>query len=157
MTEPIAGFQFLRIRGGFTLIEVVATLLLVAIGVTAVIGMSRLGVRWSGEAMAMATGMMTAQAVLVDARPGGRTADISDGDGDGWSLVSGTLTIPTDGPYAFTTAGVVNGYYVRRQETSETSDIIDGHGRLANVAVDVFWGREGRYVAGLKRRIVRRY
>lgn len=141
----------------FTLLEVVATLLLVAIGVTAVLGMSRLAVRWSGEAMASATGTATALAVLVDARPGGRTADASDGDGDKWGLSSGTLAVPASGAYAFTVAGIVNSYYVRRTESSVASDLIDGHSRYATVNVDVFWGIEGRYVTGLKRRIIRRY
>lgn len=142
---------------GFTLIEVVATLLLVAIGVTAVLGMSRLAVRWSGEAMAAATAMATAQTVAADARPGGRSADAGDADGDRWGLVSGSLAVPATGAYTFTTAGTVNGYYVRRVEASADSDRIDGQARFADVQVDVFWGVEGHYVAGLKRRILRRW
>jgi hypothetical protein len=137
--------------------EVVATLLLVAIGVTAMLGMIRLGVRWSGEAMAAATGMATAMTVVADAQPGGRTADSGDADGDHWGLASGSLAIPTLGAYDFTATGIVNGYYVRRVERSAASDVIDGHGRYADVTVDVFWGREGRYVTGLKRRIIRRH
>jgi len=145
------------LRSGFTLIEVVATLLLVSVGITAVIGMTRLGVRWSGEAIGATSGLPTALSVLADARPGGRTADATDADGDKWSLISGSLTIPATGDYEFVTAGIVNGYYVRRVEKSVAADILDGHGRQADVTVDVFWGREGHYVNGLKRRICRRY
>jgi prepilin-type N-terminal cleavage/methylation domain-containing protein len=146
-----------RSQSGFTLLEVVATLLLVAIGVTSVLGMSRLAVRWSGEAIAAATGVTTAEALIVDAQPGGRTADPSDADGDKWGLVDGAMVVASSGDYAFTVAGIVNGYYVRRAESSVAADVIDGHGRYADVSVDLFWGSGGRYVTGLKRRIIRRY
>lgn len=146
-----------RGRAGFTLFEVIATILLVSAGFAAVIGMSRLGVRWSGEAIASATGLATARTVLADARPGGRTADLNDVDGDGWGLESGSLTIPAAGAYSFTTFGFLNGYYVRRVETSTWDDLISGHQRHASVEVDVFWGSDGRYVTGIKQRIIRSY
>lgn len=143
-------------RAAFTLLEVIATLLLVVIGLASVIGMARLATRWAGEAVAAATGMATAWTAVADARPLGKTADLGDADSDGWSLVSGSLTISPSGSYTFVTAGVLNGYYVRRSESSSTSDIIHGGCRYADVTVDVFWGREGRYITGLKHRILRR-
>ena len=142
---------------GFTLLEVVASMLLLAVGFASVMGMSRLGMRWSGEAMSAATGMVTALSVVADARPGGRSADPGDADLDGWELESGSLTIPTAGAYEFVTAGFINGYYVRRVESSIATDVFDGHGRHADVVVDVFWGIEGDHVIGLRRRILRRY
>lgn len=142
---------------GFSLPEVVATVLIVLVGLAAVLGMARLGIRWSGEAMAAATGMATAMTAIADAQPGGRTADAGDADQDGWRLTSGSLVIPNSGSYTFTVEGILNGYYVRRVESSSTTDIVDLHGRASDVSVDVFWGQEGRYVTGLKQRVVRRY
>lgn len=144
-------------RRGFSLVEIVATLLVVMLGLAAVLGMARLGLRWSGEAIAVATGMSTAQTALVDAQPGGLTADASDADQDGWRIANGSLSIPATGAYSFAVEGVLNGFYVRRSESSSATDILDAHGRAADVSVDVFWGQEGRYVTGLKQRIVRRY
>lgn len=144
-------------QSAFSLIEVVATLLIVTAGLIAVMGMAKLGIRWSGEAIAAATGMATAQAVMVDAQPGGRTADPADGDGDGWRLTAGSLPIPASGSYALTTEGVINGYYVRRVETSGAADVLNQRQRMVSVTVDVFWGQEGRYITGLKQRHVRRH
>ena len=142
---------------GFSLPEVVATVLIVLVGLAAVLSMARLGIRWSGEAMAAATGMATAMTAIADAQPGGRTADAGDADQDGWRLTSGSVVIPNAGSYTFTVEGILNGYYVRRVESSSTTDIVDLHGRASDVSVDVFWGQEGRYVTGLKQRVVRRY
>lgn len=152
MSDPGA----VRTRG-FSLPEVVATVLIVLVGLAAVLGMARLGIRWSGEAMAASTGMATAMSAIADAQPGGRTADAGDADQDGWRLASGPIAIPGTGPYTFTVEGTLNGYYVRRVESSSATDIIDLHSRAADVSADVFWGQEGRYVTGLKQRIVRRY
>lgn len=142
-------------RSGFTLIEIVATLLLVVIGIGSVLAMSRLGLRWAGEAVSAASATMTAQVALADIAPGGRTADVGDGDGDGWALVSGDLSVAPGAAYDIVTAGTINGYYVRRSEIGQASDVISQGYHAADVTVDVFWGRDGRYVAGLKQRILR--
>lgn len=145
------------LRRAFTLIEIMATLLLIVIGVGAVLGMMQLALRWSRDAAASASAMPTALSILADGRPGGRTADANDGDGDGWGLSGGAPPGSAGTSYSFVTSGTINGYYVRRTESSVTADLIDASTQTADVSVDVFWGRDGAYVTGVKRRVLRRF
>lgn len=139
----------MRIRA-FTLIEVLATLLLLAIGLASIIGMMRYGTRLSMDAQMHTTALIVASTVAVDPTPGGLTADIGDADDDGWQLGSGTLAAPATGAYTFTVQGYLNGFYIRRAETSAVSDIVDPWQRWVHVTVDVFAGDEDRYLTTLR-------
>lgn len=140
----------------FTLFEVLATLLLLAIGVTSIIGMVRYGTRISTEAQMRSTALLVAGTVAVDPTPGGLTADAGDADGDGWSLVSGTLASPGGGSYAFSVQGFVDGFYVQRSETSAAGDVVDGAARWAHITVDVYAGGDDIHLTTVRQRLLRR-
>lgn len=140
---------------GFTLVEILATLLLLAFGVASVIGLVRYANRLSGDAQMRSTAMATAETVLHDPEPLGLTADIGDADDDGWSG-PGTPSAPASGSYSFTTSGWINGYYLHREETSTAADIVDPALRWATVTVEVYAGDEDRYITTLERRMLRR-
>jgi prepilin-type N-terminal cleavage/methylation domain-containing protein len=146
----------MRQKSAFTLIEVLATLLLLAIGVTAIIGMVRYGTRISTTAQMRATALIVAETVTVDPTPGGLTADGGDADGDGWRLVSGTLSTPDSGSYAFQVQGYVDGFYVQRKESSEIRDIVDPATRWAHIIVDVYAGGDDIHLTTASQRILRR-
>lgn len=141
---------------GFTLLEVLATLLLLAVGVTSIIGMVRYGTRVSSEAQMRATALIVADTVTVDPTPGRLTADSGDADDDGWRLGSGSLAAPASGSYAFTVQGYLNSFYVRRTEISEVGDIIDRGQRWARITVDVYAGSEDRHLTTVRQRLLRR-
>lgn len=144
-------------RRAFTLFEVLATLLLLAVGVTSIIGMVRYGTRISTEAQMRSTALLVAQTVAVDPTPGGLTADVGDADGDGWRLVTGTLAAPAVGSYAFDVQGFVDGFYLQRSETSDAGDIIDGGGaRWAHITVDVYAGDDDIHLTTIRQRLLRR-
>jgi prepilin-type N-terminal cleavage/methylation domain-containing protein len=164
-------------RLGFTLLEVLATLLMLSVGIASVIGMVRYGIRLSGEAQEAHSAMPTALTVLCDPTPSGLTADLNDADGDGWKLEAGsTLAAPATGDYAFTVSGTINGYWVKRVEASKSSDILDrlealddrsgsytadddgrnGRVRAAMVTVEVYRGLDDAFVTTVQQRILRR-
>ncbi len=145
-------------RRAFTLIEIMATLLLVGIGLASLVAMMGYAVRLASRAQADATALLTARTVADDATPCGLTADAGDADNDGWSLQSGSLNTPASGDYAFTVTGWINGYYIVRKESSRTADqdVIHGQARRADVQVEVFLGGNGERVAALRTQILRR-
>ena len=145
-------------RRAFTLIEIMATLLLIGIGLASLVALMGYAVRLASRAQADATALITARTVADDATPCGLTADTGDTDGDGWSLQSGNLNTPPSGDYAFTVAGWINGYYIVRKESSRTADqdVIHGQARRADVQVEVFLGGNGERVAALRAQILRR-
>ncbi len=138
---------------GFTLVEVLAVLLVLTLGIGAVIGVLGMANRYTGKTISRYTGMGTATGLLYDHAPLGCTADVGDADNDGWSQ-SGTPFSWT-GSYVMTTQGYLNGFWCRRTETSNTSDIIVADRRWAWVEVDVYWGTGGAHVTRLQERIVR--
>jgi len=145
-----------NLRRAFTFIELLAVMLVMALGFGAVIGLVSYGVRLSGEAQAALSAMPTAISVLEDPEPLGRSADVGDADGDEWGSdapLSGLLGRPS---YTITVRGAVNGYWVKRIESSTAADRIGSAARSATVTVEVYWGPKGSYVTGLRRRIVRR-
>lgn len=141
---------------GFTLFEVLATLLLLAVGVTSIVGMVRFGTRVSTEAQMRATALIVADTVTVDATPGGLTADAGDVDGDGWRLMTGTLSTPASGAYAFDVQGYVDGFYIQRSEASSVQDIVDAASRWAHITVDVYAGGDDLHLTTVRQRVLRR-
>ena len=145
----------MRLQRAFTLIEVLATLLLLAIGMAAVTGLMRFGTRVSMDAQMRSTALLVAETVTVDATPGGKTADVGDLDNDGWMLVTGPLAAPATGDYAFVIQGHIDGYYVRRTESSAAGDILDPSQRWAHITVDVYAGNEDRFLTSVRQRYLR--
>ena len=134
-------------RSAFTLLEIVATLLLLAFGLVAVIGLVQYANRLSAESQTRATALATAQTVLLDPEPSGLVADDgSDSNGDGWYLDGAFSSWP------FTVRGYINGYYVDR--TEDAGAVADSEHRWVWVTVRVFSG--GEEVTQLKRRMLRR-
>lgn len=140
---------------GFTLIEVLATLLLLSFGVASVIGMVHYAIRISADSQSRATAMATAETVLLDPTPLGLSADPGDGDGDGWRA-DGTISASATGDYDFVVDGWINGYYLHREERSTAADVVDDSQRWATITVQVYAGAEDRYLTTLRRRLLRR-
>jgi len=124
-------------RRGFTLIEVMACVMILAMALTAACGLILYGLHLARSAHGRHIGMATALTVLHDASP-----------------------IPTDpslSPAGATTAGYLNGLWVVRSESAATP--LDGAGgRLVavDVDVDVFVAENGGCVASLHRRLIRK-
>lgn len=144
----------IRVRA-FTLLEILATLLLVVMGVSAVIGMMRYATRIGIAAQMRATALACAETVVEDPTPGGRTPDAGDADKDGW-YGPGSLQAPPAGDYTFTVYGWFNGYYLLRKESSVAADIIDDTVRWATVTVQIYAGQEGEHLTSIRRRLLRR-
>lgn len=141
-------------RCAFTLLEIMATMLLLAFGLMSVIGMVQYGTQLGSESQSRATAMLTARTVLIDAEPVELIADPGDANGDGWYLDSGTMNAPSSGPYEFKVRGFANGYYLTRVERSSEDDILDPHNRIATVTVTVFVGADE--FTTLRQRLIRR-
>jgi Tfp pilus assembly protein PilV len=137
---------------GFTLIEVLAILLVLALGLGSVVALVSVGRRQAGQAQMRLSGTHTAMTVLNDRAPLGRTADAADGDGDGWM---GAGSFSWTGAYTLESSGTINGFWVKRTETSAASDILTVKRRLAWVTVEVFWGTGGGYVTEVQEQILR--
>lgn len=121
-------------RQGFTLIEVLAALIILSLGMASAIGMVMYGVQVLKLSIGRASGMATAMSVAVDASPL-RLAD------DPWTTTGGT------------TKGYMNGYWVERVETDTRA--LAGGMQSAVVHVDVFETARGRCVASYSERIIR--
>ena len=142
-------------RRGFTLIEILATLLLLAFGVASVIGMVHHATRISADSQGRATAMASAESVLLDPTPLGVSADLGDADGDGWRA-DGSIAAPVAGDYDFVVEGWLNGYYLHREERSGVDDVVDPAHRWATITVQVYAGDSDRYLTTLRRRLLRR-
>lgn len=143
-------------RRGFTMIEVLATLLVVSLGLTAAIGLFGYGLKLSVEAQARASALATAATVLHDPTP------LLDPDlaGD-WT--AGTYDFDADRGSA-TSQGLINGWFVQRRESTSVDDIIAHrvvagaqvvYARSVHVEVDVYDAQGSRLLASLDRRFVR--
>jgi len=139
----------------FTMLAILAVLLLLVLGVAAVIGMMRYATRLSITAQMRSTMLAMAETVVLDPTPNGRTADVGDADHDGW-YGSGALAAPNTGAYSFKINGWLTGYYVLRTEESQVDDIIDDTVRWSTVTVRVYAGQEGEHLTSVRRRILRR-
>ncbi len=137
----------------FTLLEVLATLLILVLGMLSTVALVRFGVRVAQRSQIQATGMVTAQTVLIDRSPDGRAPGATD-----WAVSSSTGTVgPGSASYSETIQGRVNGYFVRRSEASVAADAVDARSRWVSVEVEVWTGEDGEHVTALKARMLRRW
>lgn len=120
---------------GFTLIEVLAALIVLTLGLLSAIGLVVYGIHMAHLSIGRTTGMATAMSVAVDARPLPPPDPL-------WTE-SGPLT-----------TGYINGFWVEREE----SDVHPlGPGLVSmTVHVDVFETMRGNRLASVSTRVVRR-
>jgi prepilin-type N-terminal cleavage/methylation domain-containing protein len=85
-----------RIRRGFTLLEIIASLLLFAMGMMAIIGVIVFGMRSAMRAQADATAWATALSVLKDPVPQGGASDVRTGTLALWTWNHGGATWTAD-------------------------------------------------------------
>ena len=111
-----------RHRYGMTFVEILSSLLVLSVGMSAVIGLTFYGLRRAAQVEAQATAMATALTMLRDPTPIGWTADV----------VTGTIS-----GGGRTEEGWLNGYFVRRVKQQTAADVTAD---LANrsVQVDVY-------------------
>ena len=141
----------MRLRA-FTLIEVLATLLVLGLGMAAAVGLFTYGLKLSIEAQARATAQATAATVAIDANPLLDPDLISE-----WTV--GTYDFDANDSSALS-QGIINGWFVQRRESTTAADIVAKDGpkvflRSVHVEVDVFDTRGSRLVASLSSRFLR--
>lgn len=136
----------------FTLLEVLATLLILVLGMLSTVALVRFGVRVAQRSQIQATGMVTAQTVLIDRSPDSRAPGAAD-----WAVSSASGTPGPGAAYSETIQGRVNGYFVRRSESSTAADVVDSRSRWVSVEVEVWTGEDGEHVTALKARQLRRW
>jgi len=120
------------VRRGFTFVEVLAILLVLALGFTAAILLAKRGQQLTQESIAASLAAATARSVLADARQ------------DGPAVLDWT----TSGSVS---QGYVNGLFVRRTISDE---VATGAITTAQVTVEVFWSGEGDGALTLSERLV---
>ena len=119
-------------RDAFTLIEVLAIILVLVLGIFSAIALLRYGVSLARDAQAAALALPTAITVLRDVHPLGVPAgDFSKEGGDTWR-------------------GYVNGMWVERKVLDKTAI---GQQVFANVQVDVSWGSDTSSVLMIRERV----
>lgn len=124
-------------RSGMTLIEVMACVLVISLGLMAACAMVFYGLRLVAKAHGETVGTATAMTVLADPSP--------------------LKTDPTLSPDSATTQGYLNGLWVVRTESNELP--LDGsNGKLVSVTVDVdvYETANGAPLASVSRRLLRR-
>ncbi len=124
-------------RRGFTLIEVMACTLILAMALTAACGLILYGLHLVRSAHGRTVGMATAMSVIADPSP--------------------LQTDPSMSPNAPTSSGYLNGLWVVRTESEETP--LDGAiGTLVavTVTVDVSEANNGEVFVCTSRRMIRR-
>lgn len=124
--KRVRPFDSARFRSGFTLVEVLLSILLLGLGLLAVLGLTLSGTRDATQAMAMATAYSTARSAMYDPKAIDPTKTASDA----------------------TVTGYLNGYYVVRT-IEESLPLPSGGGTTDRVRVDVYWGNSGDALAGL--------
>jgi Tfp pilus assembly protein PilV len=128
-------------RKAFTLIEVMAALLTLTIGVLSVVALLLYGVRAASRAQGHATGMLTAYTVMVDPLPDG-ALDWND-DGPAATFQVGAQR---------RSRGFLNGYFVTRNQQVEAV-LAERMARVA-VTVDVYEAQGGTTISNLTSRLV---
>lgn len=123
-----------RQRQGFTLIEVMACLLVLALGLTAAAGLMFYGLHLVRASHGKTIGMATAMTVLADPSP--------------------LRTDPSLTPSGATTTGYLNGLWVERKESDEIS--LGGNDASVLVSVDVYDGSGGACYASVTRRLLKK-
>jgi hypothetical protein len=145
-----------RARAGFTFIEVICIVLVIAIGLMGAIGLVGRGLFVAAHAQGTCTGMVTAMVVANDGQPLLSTAMQSSWTYGSYNFNNNTTNLTA------TTTGFVNGYYVNRIETTTPADIIAQntatnivYTRSVCVAVDVYDTLGGALVCSFNTRLVR--
>jgi hypothetical protein len=139
-------------HSAFTLVEVLAMLLVLVFGLLAVTGLFLYGLRLSSKAQAASTAMATAISIAHDDAPA------VDGVTSTWKRASSySLDAGTGSAEA---SGMINGYFVRRTETAAQADILAGApgavgARSVRVDVDVYDAMGGQLQASFTTRLVR--
>lgn len=122
-------------KRAFTLIEVLAALITLTLGLLSAVGLVVYGIHLAHLSIGRTTGMATALSVAVDARPLPPPDPL-------WTVTGSRVE------------GYVNGFWVEREE-SEVLPL--GTGLVSmTVHVDVFETMRGRPLASVSTRIVRR-
>lgn len=121
-------------RRAFTLIEVLASLIVLTLGLASAIGLVLYGAQVLKQSLGRSTGMATAMTVAID------TDFLHKADG-AWTTSGGV------------SKGYLNGYWCERQETDVR--VLAPGVQSAAVHVDVFETAKGRCVASYSERIVR--
>ena len=119
-------------RAGFTLIEVLAIILVLVLGMFSAVALLRYGVQLSRDAQASALAMPTAMTILRDVHPIGVPSTEFESAGSG------------------TWEGYVNGMWVRRKIFDQD---VKGSQTFATVQVEVFWGSESSRALTLTERL----
>jgi hypothetical protein len=132
------------VRRAFSLIEVMACLLLLTLGFFAILLMVLWGQRIASDAQGRATGLITAQSALVDTAPPGSVG--TDEQPGLTATIAGALT---------THKGWLNGYYVVRNEVQVPADALSPDQRWVEVEASVYRGIDGGQVATIRRRMIR--
>lgn len=124
-------------RSAFSLVEVMAALLVLTLGMLAAIGLVGYGMSLARIALARSVGMATAISVAADPTP---LVDATD-----WTA-----------PATFTgiARGYINGAWVERTESAGEVLATGLSSRL--VTVEVYDGLKGRHVCSYQERILRR-
>jgi prepilin-type N-terminal cleavage/methylation domain-containing protein len=123
-------------RTGFTLIEVMACVLVITLGLSSAIGLVIFGQRLVRKSHGQTIGMATAMTVTVDPSP--------------------LKTDPSLSPNAPTSSGYLNGLWVVRTESDETPISGTGGKMVAvTVRVDVYEIDGGDCFASTTRRLIR--
>lgn len=121
---------------GMTLVEVVASLLLLSFGVVGVLGLVMYGNSLAEQAQSSATAMATATTILYDSNPPTMTDRSASGS---------------------TVIGYLNGYFVRRTEVPEAlSAAVQLPIATVTVTVDLYLGAQGTHVLQYRQRLVER-
>jgi prepilin-type N-terminal cleavage/methylation domain-containing protein len=121
----------------FTLIEVLASLLVLSLGMLSAIGLVVYGMQLAKLSVGKASGMATAMSVAIDHTP---------------LLASGAFWTPSMG-YAGISKGYINGFWVEREESSATA-IAPGLVRSV-VKVDVYETMRGNRICSYNEQLVR--
>jgi len=148
-------------RSGFTFIEVICILLVIAVGLMGVLGLVAYGMSVANSAQNATTGMVTAISVAADPQP-----LLDPSMASSWSYTPYSMNA-TNSTQVSTAQGFVNGYYVVRTETSVDipgtySDILAQdpttmavYVRSAAVTVNVYDTLAGNLVTTYTTRLVR--
>ncbi len=124
-----------RLRRAFTLIEVLASVLVLTVGFSAAIGLILYGIQLSKVSIGRATALATAMSIAVDPTPLQPSAPL-------W-----TVAVPG------TTKGYLNSYYIERTEGAAVT-LVTGI-TVADVDVDVYETGKGRLLASYSQRLVK--
>jgi type II secretory pathway pseudopilin PulG len=138
---------------GFTILEVLAALLLFTFGILSTIALTMRALTISYQAQSQSTGMATALTALYDASPGGRPPDTT----SDW-VTDSVIGMPgPSGNYSVQVKGYLNGLYVSREEYSTTADVIDEKSRWVFVKVHVWIAQNGDEVTTVNGQFLREW